>query len=100
MEATVAKKVKKPAGVALVLCIRRDRYRLREIPTEIHDRAWEIRKKDGTVYHLSQDGDGTQACDCAGGTYRDKCKHMESLRRLGFMKPERVPTPIHIDVYA
>jgi hypothetical protein len=95
----MAKKVKRPAGVALVLCIGRDRYKVRAIPSDFHGRAFEIRKpRSGVVYHLTEGDDG-QNCDCPGCVYKDKCKHLTAFRSLGLIAPGPRPAA-RLDVYA
>lgn len=45
-------------------------------------RCWQIDKKDGNVYHVTQELDGKLDCDCGDKTFREgkHCKHILALK--------------------
>jgi hypothetical protein len=67
-------------------------YHVRPIDSELHLRAYQARKDDGTVYHVTQAGSGKVECDCGAATFRERrCKHSSSLYRLGmFLRPREI----------
>jgi hypothetical protein len=62
------------------------RYRVRRLKTDWGYAGWELRKlnEDGTldaIYHALHDGSGW-ACDCPGGAWVGKCRHVAALVAL------------------
>lgn len=62
-------------------------YTCRPIPSDWHARAYQLRKAGTpTVYHLTQDPDGTLECDCGAFQLgKRRCKHIGSLIALGLL---------------
>jgi hypothetical protein len=94
------RKARKPAPTScrLTLAIGSTTYTVRPIPSELHSRAYRLRKPDGTEYHVTQDQYGHH-CDCGDYVWRHEgngtaCKHVRSLRacRLLDESPTAVPS--------
>jgi hypothetical protein len=67
-------------------------YHVRPIDSELHLRAYQVRKDDGTVYHVTQAGSGKIECDCGAATFHERrCKHSRAAYRLGlFLRPREI----------
>jgi hypothetical protein len=81
---TRARKSKAPSTVptscTLVLFIGDVSYHVKPIDPGFHHKAFQLRKPDNTVYHISE-GENGAACDCPAGVYRDvPCRHVKALR--------------------
>lgn len=85
-----------PATVRLLLAIGSTAYRVRPITSELHARAFRLRRVDGKgEYHVTQDG-AAHACDCGDHVWRREgtgtaCKHVRALRAARLLDP--APTP-------
>lgn len=100
-------KTRKPAATPrgtcrLTLTINGTRYALKPVPCDRQAarQCFELRKSDGTVYHVSRHDHGAE-CTCADFAFnRDGidpmgCKHVRSLVALGILdtRPARIATP-------
>lgn len=67
-------------------------YHVRPLDSDIHLRAYQIRKDDGTVYHVGQEPSGKIECDCGDAIFKNKrCKHTKAAYRLGlFLRPREI----------
>ena len=97
MTTSNAPRTRKPARpvhgtCGMVLSINGSRYRVRPVPCD-HSaalRCFELRKADGTRYHVSQHTHGPQ-CDCTDfefhRNHRDPagCKHVKALTVFGML---------------
>jgi hypothetical protein len=73
-----------PTTCRLTLALGSTTYIVRPIASELHSRAWSLRKPDGTAYHVTQDQHGHH-CDCGDFVWRHEgngtaCKHVRALR--------------------
>jgi hypothetical protein len=74
---------------APVLAIRKgkaeDLYTVRELPVGagFDGRGFALLKdRTGEHHHTFVARDGSDSCDCPGGTYTGRCKHLDALRHL------------------
>ncbi len=88
--ATKPRRVRKPPAATtyrLTPAIGPTSYTVWPIPSDLHSRAFSLRKADGTVYHLGQDEHGP-ACDCPDATFRERlCKHARALIAFKLLDP-------------
>jgi hypothetical protein len=85
---------KGPAVCRLALLIGETAYFVRPIRTDIHDRAFSLRKivekgkaatEARTVYHVTL-GEHGPGCDCPSAVYRDEaCKHVRAMLACGLL---------------
>src|SRR3954468_12772314 len=80
------RKARKPAPTTcrLALTIGSTTYTVRPIASDLHSRAYRLRKPDGMTYHVTQDQHGHH-CDCGDFVWRHEgngtaCKYVKSLR--------------------
>jgi hypothetical protein len=61
-------------------------YSLREFPSEVGGRAFELVKlgleADGECYHVRLTNNGQDSCDCRGFVRHSHCKHRDGLAAL------------------
>ncbi len=87
--ATATRKAKskaKPKATVLQLVMFLDTvsYVVKPLRSDMHRRAFTLKKADGERYHLGQHEDGFISCSCADATFRDReCKHGRALRAAG-----------------
>jgi hypothetical protein len=68
-------------------------YWLTPVPCDF-GATFEVRKMltdGGTVYHVHIDDEGHHSCDCPGGSYHGKCKHLSAL--LALVKSGKLALP-------
>jgi len=83
----------KPRAFALALTIDRTTYEVGRLPCQapIADRAFRLRKADGTLYDVAVTPYGPE-CDCPDFIFRrdgldpDGCKHIQALTACGLIE--------------
>jgi hypothetical protein len=73
---------------ALVLVIGDDRYRIEILPRQPRGAAdFRVAKQDSAKapYRVWQGASGAVCCDCQGFRYRQRCRHVNALRKVGLI---------------
>jgi hypothetical protein len=88
------RKSKAPSVCQLVLFIEGVSYHVKPIDPGFHHRAFQLRKTDNTVYHISE-GENGAACDCPSGCWRPDtpCRHLRALAACTLIGPLSGPEP-------
>ncbi len=93
---------RKPRAFGLVLMIDRTAYSVGPIACDpvVAERAFRLRKADGTLYDVRQTGFGPE-CDCPDFLFRRDgidpvgCKHIQALLTYGLIVGEGVDAGTH-----